>query len=123
MSPLGVGEETTAKSKRHVGNLKARENENKSNLINGAVHSRADLGGRISKSVVGMGMFLIGLLVSFSAFYASAQTSSILNGLGTPQVLSTVPSNGDVNPYGVAFVPKGFLTGGLLDAGDIVISN
>src|ERR1019366_2177332 len=24
------------------------------------------------------------------------------------QVVSTIPSNGDINPYGVAFVPRGF---------------
>jgi hypothetical protein len=37
--------------------------------------------------------------------------------------VSTVPSNGDVNPYGVAFVPGGFPGGGLLKPGDIVVSN
>lgn len=38
--------------------------------------------------------------------------------------VSTVPANGDVNPYGVAFVPKNFLTGtGPLKHGDILISN
>ena len=36
---------------------------------------------------------------------------------------STVPSNGDLNPYGVAFVPSGFPQGGPLRAGDIVVSN
>lgn len=36
---------------------------------------------------------------------------------------STIPSNGDVNPYGVAFVPRGFPDGGKLTAGDIVVSN
>ena len=36
---------------------------------------------------------------------------------------STVPSNGDVNPYGVAFVPKGFPSGELLNPGDILVSN
>jgi hypothetical protein len=36
---------------------------------------------------------------------------------------STVPKNGDVNPYGVAFVPNGFPSGGLLRAGDIVVAN
>jgi hypothetical protein len=36
---------------------------------------------------------------------------------------STVPSNGDVNPYGVAFVPRGFPPGGLLNPGDILVSN
>jgi len=36
---------------------------------------------------------------------------------------STIPSNGDVNPYGVAFVPRGFPEGGPLSFGDIVVSN
>src|ERR1700726_929686 len=37
--------------------------------------------------------------------------------------VSTVPLNGDVNPYGVAFVPDSFPRGGLLKPGDIVVSN
>ena len=41
----------------------------------------------------------------------------------TPRTFSTIPVNGDVNPYGVAFVPKGFATGGLLAKGDILVSN
>lgn len=36
---------------------------------------------------------------------------------------STVPPNGDLNPYGVAFVPDGFPTGGPLEPGDILVSN
>jgi hypothetical protein len=40
---------------------------------------------------------------------------------------STVPvrglGRGDVNPYGVAFVPSGFPTGGLLKPGDVVVAN
>jgi hypothetical protein len=36
--------------------------------------------------------------------------------------VSTVPSNGDVNPYGVAFVPAN-VTMGILQAGDILVSN
>ena len=40
-----------------------------------------------------------------------------------PITVSTVPANGDVNPYGVAFVPNGFLPGGLLNPGDILVSN
>jgi hypothetical protein len=35
----------------------------------------------------------------------------------------TVPSNGDLNPYGVAFVPNGFPQGGPLHVGDILVSN
>lgn len=38
--------------------------------------------------------------------------------------VSTVPMNGDVNPYGVAFVPDSFSTGaGPLQHGDILVSN
>ena len=36
---------------------------------------------------------------------------------------STIPANGDVNPYGVAFVPEGFPAGGLIAAGDVLIAN
>jgi hypothetical protein len=39
------------------------------------------------------------------------------------QTVSTIPSNGDVNPYGVAFVPEGFPTGGKLNPGDLLVSN
>ena len=39
---------------------------------------------------------------------------------GLTQIASTVPANGDVNPYGVAVVPA---SGGLLTAGDILVSN
>ena len=37
-------------------------------------------------------------------------------------VVSTVPANGDVNPYGVAFVPRGFPSG-VLNPGDVLVSN
>ena len=37
--------------------------------------------------------------------------------------VSTVPANGDVNPYGTAFVPAGFPSGGLLHPGDVLVSN
>jgi hypothetical protein len=41
----------------------------------------------------------------------------------TPTVTaSTVPHNGDENPYGVAFVP-GYAAGGKLVAGDVLVSN
>jgi DNA-binding beta-propeller fold protein YncE len=36
---------------------------------------------------------------------------------------STMPSNGDVNPYGVAFVPENFPEGGLIATGDVLVSN
>ena len=37
--------------------------------------------------------------------------------------VSTVASNGDQNPYGVAFIPDGFPSGGPLGPGDILVSN
>ncbi|MGD0096084.1 MAG: hypothetical protein ABSB60_06290 [Terracidiphilus sp.] len=45
--------------------------------------------------------------------------------LPSPVVIaSTMPSNGDVNPYGVAFVPNNFQVGsGPLKHGDILVSN
>ena len=38
-------------------------------------------------------------------------------------VSSTIPQNGDLNPYGVAFVPQSFPGGGLIAPGDVLISN
>jgi uncharacterized protein (TIGR03118 family) len=39
------------------------------------------------------------------------------------QNVSTVPANGDQNPYGVAFVPSGFRGHGVLQPGDVLVSN
>jgi hypothetical protein len=40
------------------------------------------------------------------------------------RILSTVPTNGDLNPYGVAFVPLGFQSGtGPLRPGQVLVSN
>jgi hypothetical protein len=36
---------------------------------------------------------------------------------------STIPSNGEVNPYGVAFVPEQFPAGGIINPGDVLVSN
>jgi hypothetical protein len=38
-------------------------------------------------------------------------------------VSSTIPANGDLNPYGVAFVPQNFPAGGSIAPGDVLISN
>ena len=44
--------------------------------------------------------------------------------LPNQRIVSTVPDNGDLNPYGVAFVPPGFASGsGPLQPGDILVSN
>ena len=51
---------------------------------------------------------------------AFAGGSSYIGGLAPSTVATTVPPNGDLNPYGMATVPR---TVGRLVAGDILISN
>lgn len=52
-------------------------------------------------------------------------SSSIVAQLGTitPVTASTVPANGDENPYGIAFVPDSFPAGGTIHGGDLLIAN
>jgi len=51
---------------------------------------------------------------------ASAQAQQFI-----PDIIisSTIPANGDLNPYGVAFVPPNFPKGGIIAPGDILVSN
>ena len=52
------------------------------------------------------------------------QASTVSHLAATPNFnVSTVPANGDLNPYGVAFVPTGVAPGGKLHAGEILVSN
>ncbi len=56
-----------------------------------------------------------------SAVHASAARGAFLSSLRTISTVgSTVPANGDVNPYGLSVVPK---TVGSLTAGDYLVSN
>ena len=64
---------------------------------------------------LGAGMLAISTL-------AMGQTPQSLFPL-PPPVVSTVPSNGDVNPYGVAFVPRRVYSDGVLQPEDILVSN
>jgi hypothetical protein len=65
-----------------------------------------------------------GSLASASTTSSSASRSNpkaFLGSLGTVSSLgSTVPGNGDVNPYGIVIVPKSV---GSLHAGDLLVSN
>ena len=55
---------------------------------------------------------------------AVADHSAVLAKLPpTPVSGSTVPANGDINPYGIAFVPPGFPAGGVLEPGDVIVAN
>jgi DNA-binding beta-propeller fold protein YncE len=42
---------------------------------------------------------------------------------GPVRAVSTIPANGDLNPYGVAFVPAHFPAGGTINPGDVLVSN
>jgi hypothetical protein len=56
-----------------------------------------------------------------TAFAGASKAPTFLSTLGVPrQVASTVPANGDVNPYGIVVVPT---TVGTLVKGDTLISN
>jgi len=72
------------------------------------------------RTVLTTAVFLFSGALSYSQFHFDE--SAFL----PPQVwnISTVPANGDVNPYGVAFVDDSFPTGsGPLHHGDILVSN
>jgi uncharacterized protein (TIGR03118 family) len=66
-----------------------------------------------------------GLFGSLQAIPPVSATAPIVPDLpsGAFQTLTTVPANGDLNPYGVAFVPQGFPSGGSLKPGDVLVSN
>src|SRR6185437_6068050 len=69
---------------------------------------------------VGGAAVLATLALAVYANPASAQEEPFLQ----PTVnSSTIPMNGDVNPYGVAFVPKGFPARGKLTPGDVLVAN
>jgi hypothetical protein len=63
-------------------------------------------------------------LAIVAAGFLAARPAEAQNLLPPPAAqASTVPSNGDVNPYGVAFVPPTVPTDGLLRHGSILVSN
>jgi uncharacterized protein (TIGR03118 family) len=66
-----------------------------------------------------------GLFGSLQAIPSLSPTEPIVPNLPQAafQTVSTVPSNGDLNPYGVAFVPEGFPSGGTIKPGDTLVSN
>jgi hypothetical protein len=64
---------------------------------------------------------LLGAVLALVPVIAQAGDTSFLDSLKhTRKINSTVPSNGDVNPYGVAVVP---VTSGALIAGHVLVSN
>ena len=61
-------------------------------------------------------------VLSAGTLSLSAQTPKAILPLAPPTI-STVPPNGDVNPYGVAVVPHTLLGTTVLQPGDILVSN
>jgi hypothetical protein len=60
--------------------------------------------------------------LAFAQEFPFLRNNSILDSL--PSITtSTIPSNGDLNPYGVAFVPAGFPSGANVVPGDVLVSN
>jgi hypothetical protein len=64
-------------------------------------------------------LFAAAAALAASTAGAAAQIPFIPNNI----VTSTVPANGDTNPYGVAFVPSNFPPGGTIAPFDILVSN
>ena len=66
-----------------------------------------------------------GLFGSIQAVPSISPRAPIVTNLDNApeQTFSTVPANGDLNPYGVAIVPPDFQAAGQLHPGDILVSN
>jgi hypothetical protein len=69
---------------------------------------------------IGAASLVLGLLTTGAPAGASGAPSFLHSLTKQTKVASTVPANGDVNPYGVAVVPTS--TGSLV-AGDVLVSN
>jgi hypothetical protein len=67
------------------------------------------------------GLLFVG--IALYAVFGGMPFADAVGFLPDQMIVSTVPPNGDVNPYGVAFVPQGFPNGGPLQPGDILVSN
>ena len=67
---------------------------------------------------LGAAIVLIGRLGTVRTAFADSFFSPFL-----PLQFSTIPSNGDTTPYGLAFVPQGFPNNGALSRGKLLVSN
>lgn len=66
-------------------------------------------------------MSLVALVLAIAPTFVQASGASFLGKFHTiSTIVSTVPTNGDVNPYGVAVVPNSI---GKLTKGNILVSN
>jgi hypothetical protein len=75
------------------------------------------------KRAVAAAVATAGITTGFliAAVPGASAASAFISNFGTVNVgPSTIPANGDVNPYGVAVVPR---TEGMLQRGDVLVSN
>src|SRR5579862_1285722 len=70
-----------------------------------------------------IGAVLMASLLSAGSIHGAPFGSPFLPSPFLPLQVSTVPGNGDQNPYGLAFVPPGVPSGGILKPGQMLISN
>lgn len=74
----------------------------------------------------GPGRYTEGLFGVITGDSIPETTESILTEITAPDpdlAPSTIPGNGDLNPYGVAYVPSNFPSGGKASPGDALVSN
>ena len=66
-----------------------------------------------------------GVFVAALALLSAMTAAADEDGRFIPKLVnsSTIPADGDLNPYGVAFVPPGFPAGGAIAPGDVLVSN
>ena len=84
-----------------------------------AVASGNQVSIRNLKRLAGAGFLFAAIgLMSAQAALAGTTAAPLI-----PVQTSTTPSNGDVNPYGVAFVPAGFPKTSTVAPGDVLVSN
>ncbi|MGA7626328.1 MAG: hypothetical protein WB630_04405 [Candidatus Acidiferrales bacterium] len=87
------------------------------------MHAAQGSGGRKSIRVNSL-IMLTGVLLLLTATSVMAQGISNVPYLPRQvETVTTVAPNGDLNPYGVAFVPRLFPKGGAANPGDILVSN
>jgi hypothetical protein len=82
---------------------------------------RGDWGIRLTGSLI-----IVGMIFLLPRTLLMADEDDVKQPFLPPPVqsVSTVPAiNGDLNPYGVAFVPRQFPTSGVIKPGDIIVSN
>src|SRR5271165_1673197 len=82
---------------------------------------KSDRTKNLTASAMLLGVMLCGASTSKAA--PAGDSNAPILPLPGPIVATTVPANGDQNPYGVAFAGPNFPSGGLLNPGDILVSN